>query len=172
MKKIIFLAIALASTSITFGQRFGYVDTQVILNKMSEYANAKKELDNASLEWQKEIQNMHSALVEKKQNFEAEKVLFTEEMKKQKQTEIEADEKKIRDYQQKVFGFEGMLFQKREDLMRPIQEKIYVVTEKLARKRKISFIFDKSGDLTMIYADPTHDYTDMVLEEMGLVKTP
>ncbi len=172
MKKSILVVFGVLWASIAFGQRFGYIDTQVILEKMPEYANAKKELDQASNQWQQELQTRHTALVKKKQDFEAEKVLFTEEMKREKWKEIQAEEQKTQEYQQRVFGFEGLLFQKREDLMRPIQEKIYAVTDKLARKRKISFIFDKSGDLTMIYADPTHDYTDLVLEEMGLKTAP
>lgn len=173
MKRTFLMTIILfCSFSNLFGQRFGYIDTELILSKMSEYTNAKKELDQASLKWQNEIQAMHTALITKKQNFEAEKVLFTESMRKQKQAEISTDEAKIRSYQQKIFGFEGLLFQKREALMRPIQEKIYAVTEKLARKRKLSFIFDKSSDVTMIYADPTHDYTDMVLEQMNLKVKP
>lgn len=101
-------------------------------------------------------------------DFEAEKLLLTDDMKKQRVADMEAKEKEIRDFQTKIFGVEGLLFQKRVELMKPIQDRLADAIAKVARKRKLSFMFDRASDLSIVYAEPTFDYSDIVLEEMGL----
>ena len=89
-------------------------------------------------------------------------------MKEKRLEEIEVEEKKIKEYQKKIFGFEGLIFLKRQELIEPIQDKVYEVVKKVAKAHKLQIIFDKAGDLTMIYASPVHDYTDYVLESLNL----
>ena len=89
-------------------------------------------------------------------------------MKKKRQDEILRKEQEIKTYQNRQFGYEGQLFKKRQELTKPVQDKLFEATEKVAKKKQLACIFDKSGDLTMLYTNPAHDYTEFVLEELGL----
>jgi outer membrane protein len=168
MKKIIFLFAFVVWASALFAQRFGYVDTQKIIEKMPEYATAQGELDKMMKQWQSELEEKQKVLSKMRLDFEAEKLLLTDDMKKQRIADMEAKEKEIRDFQTKIFGVEGLLFQKRVELMKPIQDRLADAIAKVARKRKLSFMFDRASDLSIVYAEPTFDYSDIVLEEMGL----
>ena len=100
--------------------------------------------------------------------YQAEEVLLTEPMKKKRQDEILKKEQDIKAYQNKIFGFEGQLFKKRQELTKPVQDQVFEAVEKVAKKKQLAIIFDKSGDLTTLYTNPVHDYTEFVLEELGL----
>ena len=169
MKKFLFIFLAgfLLST-VSQAQKFGYIDSNFILSKMPAYAKAQAELDKHSEAWQKEIEGMYQAVEKMKQDYKAEEVLLTDEMKQKRQAEITRKENEVRDYQRKVFGFEGMMFKRRQDLIRPIQDEVFTAVEKVAKAKGLQTVFDKSGDLVMIYTNPVHDYTEYVLEELGL----
>lgn len=169
MKRFLFLAFLLLSLhSISYGQKFGYVDSEFILKKMPEYKKAEKEINELSAKWQKEVQDLKAEYEKMARDLQAEEVLLTEEMKKERTSELNLKEKALQEYQKKVFGFDGMLFLKRQELMRPVQDKIYEAIEKVAKAKKLQFIFDRSGALVMVYTNPVHDYTDYVLEQLGL----
>jgi outer membrane protein len=89
-------------------------------------------------------------------------------MKKKRQDEILKKEQEIKAYQNKQFGYEGQIFKKRQELNKPVQDKVFEAVEKVAKKKQLAVLFDKSGDLTMLYTNPAHDYTEFVLEELGL----
>ncbi|MBF8965377.1 OmpH family outer membrane protein [Pontibacter sp. FD36] len=169
MKKFLFIFLAgFFLSTVSQAQKFGYIDSNFILSKMPAYAKAQVELDKQSTAWQKEIEGMYQAVEKMKEDFKAEEVLLTEEMKKKRQAEISRKENEVREYQRKVFGFEGMMFKRRQDLIRPIQDEVFTAVEKVAKARGLQTVFDKSGDLIMIYTNPVHDYTEYVLEELGL----
>lgn len=169
MKKFLFIFLAgFLFSFVSNAQKFGYIDSNFILSKMPAYAKAQTELDKQSAAWQKEIEGMYQAVEKMKEDYKAEEVLLTEEMKKKRQTEITRKENEVREYQRKVFGFEGMMFKRRQDLIRPIQDEVFTAVEKVAKARGLQTVFDKSGDLIMIYTNPVHDYTEYVLEELGL----
>jgi outer membrane protein len=149
-------------------QKFGYIDSDFILSKMPEYAKAQSEIDQLSAAWQKEIEDMQRKVESLYATFAAEQVLLTEEMKKERQDEIRKRENELKDYQKKVFGFEGLFFLKKQELIKPLQDKVFDAVEKVAKANRLAIIFDKAGELVMIYTDPRHDYTDFVLEELGL----
>jgi len=149
-------------------QKFGYIDSDFILSKMPEYAKAQSEIDQLSAAWQKEIEDMQRKVESLYATFAAEQVLLTEEMKKERQDEIRKKENELKDYQKKVFGFEGLFFLKKQELIKPLQDKVFDAVEKVAKANRLAIIFDKAGELVMIYTDPRHDYTDFVLEELGL----
>jgi len=149
-------------------QRFGYIDSQTILDKMKEYQEANKEIDKAAEVWQKEIEQKKKELQALQSQFLAEELLYTAEMRQERLDSLKAKEDQLRDYQNKRFGYEGMLFIKRQELIEPILEKVQKAVTKVAKKKKIDFIFDKASDLNMIYTNPVYNYTDFVLEELGL----
>ena len=149
-------------------QKFGWVDSEFIMAKMPEYAKAQAELNLVSDTWQKEIEAQRKDLEKLHRNYQAEEVVLTEAMKKKRQDEILKKEQDIKLYQNKQFGYEGQLFKKRQELNKPVQDKVFEAVEKVAKKKQLAVLFDKSGDLTMLYTNPAHDYTEFVLEELGL----
>jgi outer membrane protein len=154
--------------NIVFGQRFGYVDTDFILNKMPEYKKAQGEIDRLSDSWEKEIQDMAKKIEAMYSAYQAEQVLLTDEMKKDRTEAIQKREAELKEYQKKVFGFGGLFFLKKQELVKPVQDKIWDAADKVAKQNNLAIIFDKAGELVMIYTDPRYDYTDFVLEELGL----
>jgi outer membrane protein len=151
-----------------FGQKFGYVDTQYILNKMPEYKKAQQEIQKVALGWQDEIKEKQKEIEALYSALRTEEVLLTEAMKQERLAAIKQQEKELKDYQTKIFGYEGLYFLKEKELMQTVQEKVFEAVEKVSVKQKIQVMFDKSGQLVMIYTNPVHDYTDFVLEELGL----
>jgi outer membrane protein len=169
MKKI-FLALCGIFIIITSAsaQRYAVVDTKYILDKMPEYKDAQKKLDHFSETWQKEIDGKQSELDRMYKNFEAEQVLLSDELKKKREDELFIREKELRDLQRKRFGFEGDLFKTRQDLVKPIQDKVYNAIQKIAVNRQYDFILDKSEGITIIFADPKLDRSEDVLKELGV----
>lgn len=149
-------------------QKFGYVDTEFIITKMPAYAQAQQELNTASANWQKEVEAQKKEIDRLHRTYQAEEVLLTETMKKKRQDEILKKEQDAKTYQNKVFGYEGLLFKKRQELTKPLQDQVFEAVEKVAKKKQLAIVFDKAGDLTMLYTNPAHDYTEFVLEELGL----
>ncbi len=149
-------------------QKFGYFDSEFVLSKMPEYSKAQGEIDQLSSAWQKEIEEMQKKVDELYRIYQAEQVLLTEEMKQERLDEIKKKETELKDYQKKVFGFGGLFFLKKQELIKPLQDKVFDAVEKVCKANRLAILFDKSGELVMVYTDPRHDYTDFVLEELGL----
>ncbi|MBL7860383.1 MAG: OmpH family outer membrane protein [Cyclobacteriaceae bacterium] len=166
-----FLAISvflLFGLNFVSAQKFGYFDSEFVLSKMPEYSKAQGEIEQLSATWQKEIEDMQAKLDEMYRVYQAEQVLLTEQMKQERQDEIKKKETELKDYQKKVFGFGGLFFLKKQELIKPLQDKVFDAVEKVCKANRLAILFDKSGELVMVYTDPRHDYTDFVLEELGL----
>lgn len=149
-------------------QRYAVVDTKYILDKIPDYQEAQKKLDEFSVQWQKEIDTKQTELDRMYKNFEAEQVLLSDELKKKREDELFVREKELRDLQRKRFGFEGDLFKRRQDLVKPIQDRVYNAIQKIAVNRQYDFILDKSEGITIIFADPKLDRSEDVLKELGV----
>lgn len=165
---LLILALSVSGLNFANAQKFGYVDTDFILSKIPDYKKAQDEIDRLSAAWQKEIEEMQKEVEGLYNAFEAEQVLLTEEMRNERKAEIEKKEADLKEYQRKVFGFGGLFFLKKQELIKPLQDKVFEAVEKVAKSNRLTIIFDKAGELVMIYTDPRHDYTDFVLEELGL----
>jgi outer membrane protein len=170
MKVLQVLVLAgLFGLNIAEAQKFGYIDSEFILSKMPEYKKAQDEIDQLSAAWEKEIADMQTKVEALYSSYNAEAVLLTEEMKTARMDEIKKKENELKEYNKKVFGFDGLFFLKKQELIRPLQDKVWDAVEKVSKSNRLAIIFDKSnGTMVMIYTDPRHDYTDFVLEELGL----
>lgn len=166
MRKIFILLVAAFFSLQLQAQRYAVIDTRYILSKMPEYTDAQKKLDALSIQWQKEIDDKQAALDQLYRNFESEKVMLSEELLKKREDDIFNKEKEVRDLQKKRFGFEGDLFKRRQELVKPIQDKVYNAVQKLANTRQYDLILDKSEGITVIFADPKLDKSDDVLKEL------
>ena len=167
MNKIKFLILFFLITNCSLAQKFAYVDTDYILGKIPEYNQAQDKLDNYSKGWQEEIEMTLQKIEKMYRSYQSEQILLTEEMKNAREAMIFAEEKKVQDLQIKYFGPEGMLFSKRQELIKPIQDKIYDAIQQVATNNKYSVIFDSSSDLIMLYTNNNLDKSDKVLELMG-----
>lgn len=170
MRLLIFALFGLAifGRNIAVAQKFGYIDSEFILSKMPEYGKAQAEIDQLSGAWQKEVEELQKKAENLFAAFRAEEVLLTEEMKQERLAEIRKKEAELKEYQKKVFGFGGLFFLKKQELIKPLQDKVFDAVDKVAKANRLAIVFDKAGELVMIYTDPRHDYTDFVLEELGL----
>ena len=168
MKKVVFIFLALFSIIEVVAQKFGYVDTDYVLSKMPEYKEAQGEIDKLSQGWQEEILSMSKDIEAMYNELQAEEVLLTAEMKKDRLDNITKKENELKEYQKKIFGFDGLFFLKKKELVKPVQDQIFEAIERVCKEQRLAIMFDKAGDLVMIYTDPRHDYTDYVLDELGL----
>jgi len=168
MKKIL-LILALSFTTITAtqAQKFAYVDTDYILNKIPEFKQAQDKLDALSADWQKEIENKYTDVDQMYRSYQQEQVLLTDKMKVKREDAIIKKEKSAKDLQQKYFGPEGELYIKRQELIKPIQDKIYDAIQQLATNSKYAIVFDSSSDLIMLYKNNNLDKSDKVLDLLG-----
>ena len=166
--KTLFLLIVILMTSIgTYAQKFAYVDSDYILSKMTEFAQAEEKIDDFSKEWQSEIELAYEEVEQMYRDYQSEQVLLTSEMKTKREEAIIEKEKSVQSLQQKYFGNNGDLYKKRQDLIKPIQDRIFDAVQQLAASNKYSIIFDASSDLIMLYSNPELDKSDKVLELMG-----
>ena len=169
MKKILaFVAMMVCLAFSAEAQRYAIIDTKYILDKIPDYKDAQKSLDVVSEQWQREIDAKQVELDRMYRNFEAEQVMLSDDLKKKREDELFMREKEIRDLQRKRFGFEGDLFKKRQELVKPIQDKVYTAIQKIAVNRQYDFILDKSEGITVIFADPKLDRSEDVLRELGV----
>ena len=167
MKKILLLlAISFLTLSIQ-AQKFAYVDTDYILNKIPDFKQAQDKLDGLSADWQKEIENKYADVEQMYRAYQQEQVLLTNDMKEKREDAIIKKETDAKNLQKKYFGTEGDLYLKRQELIKPIQDKIYDAIQQLAADNKYAIVFDSSSDLIMLYKNNNYDQSDKVLELMG-----
>lgn len=168
MKKLFLTSLAIFfAINMIQAQKFAYVDTQYILDNIPEFAEAQAQLDEISSTWQKEIEAKFGEVDKMYKDYQVQSVLLPEDMKKKKEQEITDKEKEAKALQRTRFGKDGDLFKKRQELVKPIQEKIYNAIQDIANNNNYAVIFDKGGSLTMMYANPKYDISDEVLDQLG-----
>ncbi len=172
MKKLAlsFFAVILMS-SISFAQKIGYIDSEYILSNIPEYKAAQAEMDKLSVDWQKEIEAKYAEIDKLYKIYQAESVLLTDDMKKKRENEIINKEKEVKELQKQRFGVDGELFNKRMELVKPIQDKIYSAVKQVAERGGLAFIFDKAGQVSLLYSNSKYDKSEDVLNFMGYNKT-
>jgi outer membrane protein len=157
-------------TSFANAQKYAYIDSEYILNKMPEYEEAKAKLDKMAERWTKEIEKLYDILNQKKDNFAREEVLLPAEEKKKRKEEIDKLEKEAMQMQKMRFGVNGDYFQSRQELVKPIQDKVFDAMQEVATKRNFTFVFDKANQSNLVYADSKYDISDQILRELGISK--
>ena len=165
MYKITCLLLFLSVTAVTQlkAQRIAIVDITKVLESLPDYKTAQGELDKQAADWRQEIALEYDQIKAMYNKYQAEQVLLTEDAKKGKEDEIMEREKAVRAMQNDKFGPEGALFRKRQDLVQPIQERVYGAIQKYAEDRGFDFIFDKGGTGGLIFSNAEFDKTDDVI---------
>jgi len=168
MKKFLLLALIMVAGFTGFSQKYAIIDTRYILDKIPDYKTAQQQLDEIAANWQKDIDARQAELDNMYKSYEAEQVMLSDDLKKKREDQLFNKEKDLRDLQRKRFGFEGDLFKKRQELVKPIQDKVYNAVQKMAVQRGYDFVLDKSEGITIIFADPKLDKSEDVLKELGV----
>jgi outer membrane protein len=163
----------LVCVSTSFAQKFGYVDTEFITSKMPEYAKVQQQIDQNTKTWLTEVEKKKVELEKLEKQFKLEELLLTEDLKQQRLAAIQTKSKEAKAFENQVFGSEGELFKLKQAAYKSILDQISKAIEKVVRAKRLDFIFDKANDgLVLLYTNPIHDYSDYVLEELGLELDP
>lgn len=168
MKKLIFGTIVLFFITISASaQRFAYVDSDYILKHIPEYTSSQKQLDALSAQWQKDVDARFADIDKLFKAYQADQVLLTEDMRKRREAEIIEKENAAKEFQRLKFGFEGELFQVRTRLIKPIQDRVSKAIQAIADAQQLDMIFDKTSEITLLYASPRLDKSNDVITRLG-----
>ena len=167
MKKLFTLTLMLATALMANAQRFAYVDTDYILESIPQYNEKQSQLDEIAVQWQGEIEALYGEIDRMYKDYQAEQILLTDEMKKKREDDIMEKEQEAKELQRQRFGYQGDLFQKRQQLVKPLQDQVYEAIKDVAKGRGYAVIFDKASAMTMLYTNSKYDLSDDILEELG-----
>jgi len=170
MKKYFLLLLAafpaLTATAQTRGVKIAYIDMEYILEKVPDYAEAKNQLESKAQKWKQEIEVKKTEITKLKDGLKAEKALLTKELLEEREEEIRFLETELLEFQEKRFGPRGDLISQKAVLVKPIQDQVFTVVQDISEQRKYDFVFDKSSDLTMLFAANRHDISDLVVRRL------
>ncbi len=172
MKKhiLIIALLGLIAFSIPSGiqaqSKIGWFNSQAIMEKYPEAQDAQHQLDNIIADWQEELAKMQNDWKKKFEEYDKKKLILTDQLRADAEKELRDLDVKINDYRSKKFGQNGELFQKQNDLMKPVQNKIYKILEEVAKDEGYDYIFDKSGEILLMYSNPSLDVTQKVLDKL------
>lgn len=167
MKKILVIASFMVLALSMNAQRFAYVDTKYVLDNIPEYESAQKQLNIITTEWQDEIEALYTDIEKLYKEYEVEKVILSDELKRKREEEILAKEKEVKELQKKYFGTNGELFQKRQELVKPIQDQVFNAVKEIGENGNYAIIFDVASGMGILFNDPKYDKSDEVLEKLG-----
>lgn len=168
MKKIVLtIAAALLLLTTVSAQKFAFIDSEYILENIPAFTAAQEQLDQLSSQYQKELEAMHSEIEQMYNDYQAESVLLSEDMKRKREDVIISKEKSYKQLQSKYFGPSGDLFKKRQSLIKPIQDDIFSAVQEISNDGSYAVIFDKAGATTLFLTNPKFDLSDQVLQKLG-----
>jgi outer membrane protein len=171
MKRILFplLVIVLVFTGLSLGQvKIGYVDSEAIMDKLPDALDAKQKLDGIVQEWQTELGKIENTWKTKYDDYEKRKLIMTDQTRAETEAELVKLEKQVADYREKKFGTNGEMFQKQDELMKPVQNKVFSAIKEVALEEDYDYVFDKSGDILLLFAKDKYDITSKVLNKLKL----
>jgi len=168
--KLIFISLFVYLPLLSFVSnaqlKIGYVDSDTIMDNYADVQDARQRLDALIQEWQAELRKMESDLKLKQDDYEKRKLTMTEQTSAEAKADITKLEKEIADYRDKKFGANGELFQKQNEVMKPVQNKVFTIIQQIAAEEELDFVFDRSGDIIFLYAKPDYDLTAKVIERL------
>ncbi len=169
MRKIIILSILLITSSVSFAQlKIGYIDSDAIMNNLPDVLDARQKLDALIQEWQTELNKLEADWKAKYDDYEKRKLIMTDQTRAETEAALVQLETQIAQFREKKFGTNGELFQKQDELMKPVQNKIFGALKEIAEKDDYDFVFDRSGDIMILFAKEKYDLTAQVLEKLKL----
>jgi outer membrane protein len=168
MKKIRLIVLAIFGLALTSRAQMVFVDTKSILNKMPDYKDSLAKLDQITAIWQKEIDDKQIMLDKMYKDFEKDEPLLSDDMKKKRTDVLFSHQKEVRDLQRQRFGFQGDLFKKRAEMVKPLEDSVYGAVQRVAVKSGYKTVLDKSQGYTVMFSNSKLDITNEVAKEMGI----
>jgi outer membrane protein len=161
---VFLLAVVVAGVSAQ--SKIGHINSEAIMQTLPEAIDAQKSLDALVAQWEGELQKMQADWKRKFDDYDKRKLILTDQVRAEQEKELRALDQSIADFRNKKFGQNGELFQKQNEIMKPIQNKIFKVLEDIAKEDGYDYIFDKSGDILLLYANEKRDLTATVVQRM------
>ncbi len=169
MKKIFIISILIFTSSISFAQlKIGYIDSDAIMDNLPDVQDARQKLDALIQEWQTELNKMENEWKTKYDDYEKRKLIMTDQTRSETEAALVQLETQIAQFREKKFGTSGELFQKQDELMKPVQNKIFTALKELAEEEDYDYVFDRSGDIMILFAKEQYDLTSKVLDKLKL----
>lgn len=162
---VLFIAVALPSFVLA-QTKVGHINSEQIMAALPEAQDAQKSLDNMVSQWEGELQKMQADWKKKFDEYDKKKLILTDQERANREKELRDLEQNITDYRNRKFGQNGELFQKQNEVMKPIQNKMFKVLEDIAKEDGYDYVFDKSGEILLLYANEKNDLTQKVLQRM------
>lgn len=175
MRKVIYNFCLLLALTLVFAgesaaqQKTGYVDTDYLVSQIPEYQSVQQQLRSLSQEWRAELDEMQQEIERLKEDFSAREILYTEEIRKQKEQEINNRIQQRQQYLEQKFGAEGDYFQRQKELLEPIQRKVFEAITVVAEREGFDFILDRTQKTEILFARDQWNLNDEVLEELGII---
>ena len=170
MKKIFLPLLGFICLSMVSRAQIAFVDTKFILNKMPDFTDSIAKLNNLSAIWQKEIDDKQAVLERMYKDFEKDEAMLSDEHKKKRSGQIFIHEKELRDLQRARFGYQGDLYKKRQELVKPIEDRVNIAIKSTATRLSYTAVIDKSEGNTVLFSKATLDITEEVEKELGMIK--
>lgn len=167
MKRLSLLLVLISVVAFANAQKFAFVDTEYILNNIPSYKAAQDDIEQQAAEWQVEIEARYKEIDKMYREYQAEKVLLTQEMRNKREEDIIRAEQDVKTLQKDYFGEDGLLFKKRQEKIGPIQDEIYNAIKELSNEEGYAIIFDSASGPTVMYTNPRYDVSDEILERLG-----
>lgn len=168
MKKY-FLFILLFFPAISFAQlKIGYIDSNALMDQLPDVQDARQRLDALIQEWQTELSRLEAEWKTKYDDYEKRKLIMSEQTRAETESELVKLENQIAEFREKKFGTNGELFQKQDELMKPVQNKVFNAIKEVAQEEDLDFVFDRSGDIMILYAKDKYDITAKVLAKLKI----
>ncbi|MHB8931611.1 MAG: OmpH/Skp family outer membrane protein [Melioribacteraceae bacterium] len=146
--------------------KIGYVDSDTIMKQLPDAQDVQKKLDAMVKEWQEELSKMERDWKAKYDDYDKRKLILSEQKRVEIEKELVGMEDQVSKYRQDKFGVKGELFQKQEELMKPIQNRIFTVIQQIAKEKDYDYVFDRSGDILFLYAKEEYDLTKEVIDKL------
>jgi len=162
------LIMVLASEVMAQDQKIGFFESDYILEQIPEYDGIEQQLDLLSSQWRQEIDQLENEIEELEEDYEAKEILYTDEIRNQRRQEISQKRQAKERYIDQKFGPEGEYFSRQKALLEPIQRQLFTAVRTVAEREGIDFVFDRSGDIYLVYANNEYDLNDEILEELGI----
>lgn len=169
MKKLLVISFLIISSAISFAQlKIGYIDSDAIMDNLPDVLDARQKLDASIQEWQTELNKLEADWKSKYDDYEKRKLIMTDQTRAETEAALVQLETQIAQYREKKFGTNGELFQKQDELMKPVQNKIFGALKEIAEAEDYDYVFDRSGDIMILFAKEEYDLTAQVLEKLKL----
>ena len=146
--------------------KIGWVNSAAIIEKLPEAQDAQRQIDNLVADWQSELAKMQNEWQKKYEEYDKKKLILTDQLRAESEKELQELDKKIADYRNRKFGQNGELFNKQNELMKPVQNKIFKIIQDIAKEEDYDYVFDKSGDILLMYSNDKYDLTDKVYQRL------